>query len=457
MPSPGILVLVLVVAGCTASTATPSPGVRDGHAARRGVARSPSATPAASTSIAPAPSPSPAASPLAADFTTPAPGSSQPWTSIAWTPIAADDPLGTVAGMVAAPAGGYVAWANPVATSSTTSASPMWASTDGTAWHALPADTLGPASVIVGLGAAGGNLIALTLHGGANPCSDDIGSTCWTLATPLQAWTSQDGADWTPSTAPDLTLPVDCTACGAQPPIVAFGGPGALAMSEGDAGPRLALSADGTSWTDLPATALPATFQIGAISGQGNGFVAVGDDGAHPQDVDVVGPGPGPAHAEVATSSDGMTWTVHHLTGQGDPAAGSTGRRELVAADGVLIAGSTYETPGRTLWWTSPDAVTWHFDGGYSPLGVWNGEGAGTGLVPDGAIAADGTRLLALRDAGNVRSWISADGATWTSVPSTGMTAQPKGDGPDMDLVMLPVGVVAVEAQGARWFGTPAQ
>ena len=103
--------------------------------------------------------------------------------------------------MVAAPAGGYVAWANPVAISTARSASPIWSSTDGTAWHALPADTLGPASVIVGLGAAGGNLIALTLHGGANPCSDDIGSTCWTLATPLQAWTSQDGADWTPSTA----------------------------------------------------------------------------------------------------------------------------------------------------------------------------------------------------------------------------------------------------------------
>jgi hypothetical protein len=115
------------------------------------------------------------------------------------------------------------------------------------------------------------------------------------------------------------------------------------------------------------------------------------------------------------------------------------------------------DTPGMTLWWTSPDAVTWHAEDAYGPLGVWDGEGEGSGLVPDGSVAADGTRLLALRTDGGVKSWTSTDGVRWTQIPSTGLTAQPKGSWPTIDVLMLPAGVIATDESGARWFGKPSQ
>ena len=447
LPSAAGLVLVIVVAGCTSTTATPSPTVvAPSAAAVASVEPSASATASPSATPMPAPSATPAVSPLAADFTSPPIGSAQaPWTGIAWTPIAADDPLGTVTGMVAAPGSGYAAWAAPVAVSGTTSASPLWASADGAAWHALPADTLGPAGVVIAMGPADGTLVALTLQGGKYTCSDGTAPDCWTLASPLQAWTSIDGTTWTPSTAPDIALPSDCSDCGVDVPTVAFGGPGVLVMEAGGDSRQLALSADGASWTDLPATTLPATFQIGGIAGTGTELVAAGDNGKDP------------ARAEVATTTDGITWTTELLTGQGHPAEGSSGGRLFVAADGILLDGATQDVPGGDLWWSKPDgANTWQFQDGYPPLGVWTGEGEGSGLLPDGTVAADGTHLLALRTDGGVKSWVSNDGAAWTSIPSTGLKATPKGSWPTRDIRMLPAGIIATEDSGASWFGAPA-
>jgi hypothetical protein len=268
---------------------------------------------------------------------------------------------------------------------------------------------------------------------------------CWTPAAPLQVWTSPDGATWTPSTAPDITLPTDCSDCGVDVPTVAFGGPGVMVMEASGDSRQLALSADGTSWTDLPATALPARFQIGGIAGTRDELLAVGDNGKDP------------ARAEVATSTDGVTWTTELLTGQGHPAEGSSAGRLFVAADGVLLDGATQEVPGGDLWWSRPESGAWQFDDGYPPLGVWTGEGEGSGLLPDGTVVADGTHLLALRTDGSVKAWTSTDGATWTSIPSTGLKAQPKGSWPIRDMRMLPAGVLATDDSGARWFGTPAQ
>ena len=347
--------------------------------------------------------------------------------------------------MVAAPSGGYVAWANPVAVGSTASASPVWSSADGTTWSALPADTFGPAGTVVAIGPAGGKLVALTLTGGANTCGDNTDLFCWTPEGPLQAWTSTDGVAWTPAAAPAVTLAEDCTNCGVQPPIVTYGAPGVLVAApttpKGVPGTlQIVNSPDGSSWTAAPAGALPAAFHLNGIAGHGDGFLAVGDNGKDP------------ARAEVATSSDGMTWTVRHLAGQG-----TSGGQAFVGSDGILVGGSTQETPGTELWWTSPDAVTWQSVDGYPPLGVWNGEGEGSGLISDGSVAADGARLFALRTEGGVKSWTSTDGASWTALPSTGLKAQPKGSWPTTDVVMLPAGVIATEDGGARWFGTPAQ
>ena len=444
---PELVILVLVVAGCASTTATPSPSVAAPSAAAvASVEPSTSAETSPSASPVPAPSATPAASPLAADFTSASVGSAQPpWTGITWTPIATDDPLGTVDGMVAAPAGGYVAWADPVATGDS-SASPLWSSTDGATWHALPADTLGPAAVVIAAGPAGGTLVALTLQGGLNSCTDGTMPECWTLAAPLQAWTSPDGVTWTPSTAPDITLATDCGSdCSVDVPSVAFGGPGVLVMEASGDSRQLALSTDGASWTALPATALPAGFQIGGIAGTPSELVAGGDNGKDP------------SRAEVATSTDGVTWTTELLRGQGHPAEGSSAGRLFVAADGVLLTGATQDAPGGDLWWSKPDAGTWQFEDGYPPLGVWSGQGEGSGQLPDGTVVADGMRLFALRTDGSVKAWTSTDGATWASIPSSGLKAQPKGSWPIRDMRMIPAGVIATEDSGARWFGAPTQ
>jgi hypothetical protein len=460
MQTPGMIVLVLIVAGCTSSSPTPSPSVAASQAAAvvSSAPNRPASTPTAVPTPEPTPTTAPAASPLAADFTTPAaPASQAAWTSIAWKPIAADDPLGTVTGMVAAPGGGYVAWADPVAVTATMSASPVWASADGATWHALPGDTFGPSGVVVALGPAGGNLVALTLTGGPNSCGDQrMTPSCSTPEGPLQAWTSTDGTAWASSAGPDVPLPEGCDTCGVNLPEVAFGAPGVLVITnpvsgiEGEPAQEsthtsLATSMDGTSWIAVPASALPPSFQVGRIAGYADAFLAAGDNGKDP------------GHAEVAISTDGATWTTSLLTGQGHPAEGSTGQALLVGEKGVLVDGSTQDVPGQELEWSSPDGTTWQFVSGYPPLGVWIGEGEGSGLIPHGSMAADGNRLLALRTDGKVESWTSSDGATWTSIPSTGLTARAKDSWPTFDLLMLPVGVVMTEESGARWLGVAAQ
>ena len=443
---PGIIVLAIVVAGCASSTQTPSPSTAPPSptAATASAAPTPTAKPTAAPSTAPSPSAAP--SPLAADFTTKAPGSALPaWTGIAWEPIAASDPVATLTGMAAAPMGGYVAWANPVAIDASTSASPLWSSTDGASWHALPADTLGPAGVVLGIGTVGGNLVALTLRGGANQCGDNPVPSCWTLAAPLEAWTSADGATWTASTAPEIATHEDCDGCGVTAPSVAFGAPGVIAWTQGEAGRQLAMSMDGTTWTPVPDGALPASMQLSQIGAYSGGFIAVGDNGKNP------------ARAETATSSDGLRWHADLLPVQADPGNGASVHRALTGAQGILLDGSDQATPGRTLWWTSPDAAKWRVAKTYAPLGVWKGEGEGSGLLPDGSVAADGQRILALRTDGEVASWTSPDGRTWTSIPSTGLTAQPAGSWPAIDMRIVPIGVVATDQTGASWLGVPAQ
>lgn len=443
---PGIIVLAIVVAGCASSTQTPLPSAAPPSATAATAPAPP--TPTAKPTAAPSTGPSPSAvpSPLAADFTTKPPGSALPtWTGIAWQPIAASDPLATVTGMVAAPSGSYVAWANPVAIDASTSASPVWSSADGAAWHALPADTFGPAGIVIGLGSAGGNVVAITLQGGANQCGGGTRPDCWTPAGPLQAWTSSDGATWTASTAPDVAIPPACDDCGVTVPSVAFATPGILVWTQGETGLQLALSADGSAWTPVPDGALPASMQVDRIVGFANSFVAIGDNGKET------------ARAETATSTDGVTWKAALVPGQGHAKSGETAQFLYAGADGAMLDGSTQDTPGQGLWWTSSDAADWHGVKAYAPLGVWKGEGEGSGLMADGSVASDGVRMLALRTDGGVASWTSSDGRTWSSIPSTGLAAQPAGSWPVIDMRILPVGVVATDQTGATWLGVPAQ
>ena len=442
---PGLVVLVLVVAGCTSTTATPSPSVTvPSAAAVASVEPSTSAEASPSATPVPPPSATPAASPLA--WTSPVRAldrrsrrgrasrgrRSRPTTrsapSTGWSP---HPRAATWRGPILSPPG-----ICPDHPSGRPSTAPP---------GRLPADTLGPAAVVIAAGPAGGTLVALTLQGGVNSCTGGTMPECWTLAAPLQAWTSPDGVSWTPSTAPDITLANDCGSdCSVDVPSVAFGGPGVLVMEASGDSRQLALSTDGASWTDLPATALPAKLQIGGIAGTRDELLAVGDNGKDP------------ARAEVATSTDGVKWTTELLTGQGHP------RR-------ARLRGGCSSPRTASCWMARPRRSPVVTCGGRGPKAGPGSSTTGTRRSASGAARAKAPGCF--RTAPSSRTGracsrcgptgasrpTSTDGATPTSIPSSGLKAQPKGSWPIRDMRMLPAGIVATEDSGARWFGAPAQ
>ncbi len=339
--------------------------------------------------------------------------------------------------------GGYVAVgtvAGNAADTGATSGSPVWVSTDGVSWTPLDPSPFGSDAVVVSVDEVASGLVAITLRGGANECGGETRPNCWTLAGPLTSWTSADGASWKQSAGPGIDLPEECDGCGVDVPIIRSGAAGLLVVvttTEGQAG---ALSADGIGWQSLPVV-FPEGFSASDVEAGGPGFVAVGSRGD-------------PERAAAATSPDGRTWMGRDVpTPAVDSADGSTVNRLLATPDGMLAVGSDQLTPGRELWWTSPDGSAWTPNFKYPPLGVWTGEGEGTGLMPDGNVLGDGDQIVAYRDDGTVAGWTSANGSSWQALAVTGAAPTAAGSWPLLDLTMLPVGLVLTADDGTAWLG----
>jgi len=333
---------------------------------------------------------------------------------------------------------------------------PVWVSADGATWTTVGPDAFGPSTVIVAVGETPDGLVALTLQSGADQCIGEPESfSCWTLAGPLRAWTSPDATSWTAHPGPSgMALPdPGCDDCGVAAPILAAGTPGLLVVDPSGwsaaTGTPMALSHDGIDWQAVPADAIPSDISLGDVAAVGSGFLATGEQA-------ITVHGDETTRAVALTSADGLAWSTRHLPTAGLDARGGSSARQIVSApDGLIVQGSDGLVPGTELWWSSTRDGKWTRLKGYPPLGVWQGEGEGTGLLPDGTLVGDGERMLAYRAGSKPRGWTSTDGASWQALSITGDGPGDAG-GKRLDtLVLTPIGVLATSDDGSTWFGTP--
>jgi hypothetical protein len=113
----------------------------------------------------------------------------------------------------------------------------------------------------------------------------------------------------------------------------------------------------------------------------------------------------------------------------------------------MIATGTVHATPGAALWWQSGNGRSWRPLPSYAPLGPTTCTGEGCGNQPNGALAGDGQRMVAVRGGAAAGAWTSADGLAWRRVPVTG-------DIPDeqTQAVLLPGGVLLSDGT-TTWFG----
>ncbi len=452
---------ILVLGGCAAASSGPSASPSPSPATA--ASPSPASTGATPSPAAPAPSPLPG-------FTTPVPPpATTAWTGIRWRALVDGDPLAGVRSVVRWK-GGFIAVGIPIV-SGASSRTPAWVSPDGATWTALAPGVLGASTVILDVVPTAGGVAALTLTGGASTCGPGdirtLGLDCLALTPPLQVVASSDGQTWTTHPGPDLPMPaVYGGDAGLDRPRMVAGQPGLVAwtwdrpaavvevrrpativaaravpvappvapglLATQAQGPcRLARSGDGVAWETLPLDAFPAGFVCSDIAPVAGGFVAVGLQGED--------------RAGALWSGDGRTWTPVTM-----PASGPGYARSLaVGSNGLVGLGDTNATPGQALWWSTTTGRAWKPLPGYPPLGVWEGQGEGTGLVPDGELVADGERFVGYRGGTRPAAWTSFDGLTWQPLAISPVTP------PDQSwrLLALPIGLLWIGDAGSAWLG----
>jgi hypothetical protein len=441
--------IVLVAAACASPTA-PATAPPNGSgmpteslaAAASASAAATSPTPEASVEIQPTeapsvsaePSPSAAPSPVVlAGFTTIAPTApAATWKTLRWRKLAADDPLAAVRSVVRFK-GGYLAIGKDVG-SIVTARTPLWASRDGTTWQPVDPATLGTSTLIIGVAPTVTGLVALTVQAGETICipSDTVDRGCFKLAGPMQSWTSTDGMSWVAHPGPDFPPAGEGPA-----PLFAGGSRGLVAVQEIDRTHRLvARSADGTTWTDVHVT-FPRNFEIGDLLATPTGFLLVAD----------IPSGADSSQAAIARSVSGRTWSVSRLPYQYSNFESADGA--LVATHGYIVMGGSGSVPSGPLWWQSADGRTWRGLKTFGPIGLAHGVGEASAIkAPDGDVAGDGARFVALRSSAVPVGWTSSDGRVWVRLALSGSR-------PDLQtgaIIALPMGVL-VSTDTSSWFG----
>jgi hypothetical protein len=357
------------------------------------------------------------------------------WTSIRWRKLSSRDPLGALRQVVRW-RGGYVALGLD-ADDGQHAHTPVWTSTNGARWKLVAPSVFGMDTIVADIVAVPGGLVAISVGDGTNDCAPDPG--CWTLGAPVRSWTSADGRNWTAHAGPSWTLPTDGTMI--ELPHLATASGVVLAMvSLGSTKTLLASSSDGTSWSGIPSSALPAHVVLDDL-GVHRTFLAAATYEKTPE----------LPQARALRTSDGRHWSQSALRSGMVEEGVDVGfaRSILRGSGGVIVVGGYPATPSGPLWWQSADGIKWKRLTGYPPVGVWNGEGEGSGIVPDGDITADGQRFIALRSDARV-AWLSTDGRTWGRLSTSGTPPHEGWYGEDF--VLLPRGVV-VRVDNAAWYG----
>lgn len=407
-----------------ARTTTPTPPASQVAAVTSGVAPGSPAPPADAGTVA---------APVPGTFDTASPPVSASWTGLRWRRLEPEDPLVLVDAAVAW-RDGFIALGS--AASSTASGQPgwasLWTSADGAHWELLPAETattLWPGLIVVGAAATGGSIVLVTEPIIVDGCDPEP------ICPPgVMAWTTPDGRTWEAG---------DGSALGALSDVdgrrFLAAGSGGLVVVSGGSPADVALSADGLTWAARPAGTMPLALAVGALIGTATGYVAGG----------ALTTGPDAGKAATSRSSDGRTWTkpqpLPGASGPGDPSAVE---RLVTGADGLLAVGPSGSVPGLTAWWQSSDGMHWAQLDAMSPPGstacsAWPCTGR-----PDGVLAGNGRRMVAVRGGADGGAWISADGAHWRPMRMEGDAPT----APGTRATLLPGGVLLSDGT-TSWFG----
>jgi hypothetical protein len=394
----------------------------------------------------PSPTPQPSDAPDVPEggFLTPSPtGFGTTWQSITWQQLDPSDPFVRIRQMLRW-RGGYIAVAEPEVDTQTRSHSPVFISDDGVAWRPVAPDALGAHTVIVRIVESRDGVVAISLTGGFRDCEGQEGIACWSPILPLVAYTSKDGQHWAAHPVHGLDLAPNSDEGYVDPPFVAARDGVVVVAGRTADGERVVVSQDGVAW--LPGS-IPSAFSMRALAAFDNGFVAVGPFFRADRE----------QRAVSYFSTDGRVWTRASLPVPGGMPETMVGVDQLVAGPSGLIAmGGVFETPGKAVWWGSADGTTWSLLDDYPPLGPWNGEGEGTGLIPNGSLVSDGDRFIAYGVDGGVRAWTSTDGASWSPLRVVGAMPATSGDPNHPWLVVLPVGLMVVGGDHDAGIGVPS-
>jgi hypothetical protein len=286
-----------------------------------------------------------------------------------------------------------------------------------------------------------GLLIALAADPGHADCP--VLEPCLGNLENVRALTSVDRINWHQGSLPDLaaTGPIN------SEPVMAVGPSGLLVATPN--GPVVAaLSSDGLSWS-LASDSFPAGFEMAGAWGRPDGYAAVGTL--------TFGTSQKPQYKGLALwSSDGRSWSSSSIDALGarydivlaasDPGELSSLSELVAGRDGAIAIGHAGGTPGISVWWQSTDGRSWGKVADFRPLGpALRDDGSSFG-VPDGRIASDGSRMVALRLDDRSAGWTSFDGSTWTPLGFDGQLPQ------DGDLLVLPNGVLLFDGESS-WFG----
>ena len=206
---------------------------------------------------------------------------------------------------------------------------------------------------------------------------------------------------------------------------VAVGGPGLVAVGEGDDGAAVWASTDGITWSRVAVddSVFSGANTMWSVAAGSRGLVAVGGERGPEHES-------GEGDAAVWNSADGVTWSrVPH----DESVFGGEGEQQMVSVTAggpglVAVGWDTSSGSEDAAVWTSVDGFTWSriprdesVFGGQHDQSMSSVAVGGPGLVAVGAdsfLDNDRGQLTDYDDVISVAAvWTSVDGLTWTRVP----------------------------------------